>query len=144
MADELCIFCKIVKRQVPSNVVFENDNVLAFLDIRPVNEGHTLIIPKAHYRDIFDIPGELLGEVYRVTKEVAVAVKNTVKADGFSIFQQNGRAANQDIFHLHIHVIPRFSGQKNVPYHDLKLVSNGKLEKTALEIRRQFLKWLIF
>lgn len=140
MADELCIFCKIVKRQVPSNVVFENDNVLAFLDIRPVNEGHTLIIPKAHYRDIFDIPGELLGEVYRVTKEVAVAVKNTVKADGFSIFQQNGRAANQDIFHLHIHVIPRFSGQKNVPYNDLKLVSNDKLEKTALEIRRQFLK----
>lgn len=140
MADELCIFCKIVKRQVPSNVVFENDNVLAFLDIRPVNEGHTLIIPKAHYRDIFDIPGELLGEVYRVTKEVAVAVKNTVKADGFSIFQQNGRAANQDIFHLHIHVIPRFSGQKNVPYNDLKLVSNDKLEKTALEIRRQFSK----
>lgn len=110
---------------------------MAFLDIRPVNEGHTLIIPKDHFADVYDIPAELLGQVHQVTKAVAMAVKRAVKADGVSIIQQNGRAANQDIFHLHVHVIPMYEGQKNKPFRELKILENKMLEQTALKVRQQ-------
>lgn len=133
--DESCIFCKIVKKQVPSSIIHEDDSVLAFLDIRPVNEGHTLVIPKEHYADIFDIPSELLGKVHQVTKKVAIAVKKAVKADGISIIQQNGRAANQDIFHLHVHIIPQYAGEKIKSFHELQIVKSSQLEKTAEKIK---------
>ncbi len=108
---------------------------MAFLDIRPVNEGHALVVPKEHYEGIFDTPSELLGKVHEVTKTVAAAVKQAVKADGISIVQQNGKAANQDIFHLHVHVIPRYAGEKMKPFHELQVVDGKQLELTAAKIR---------
>lgn len=134
--DESCIFCKIVQKQAPSSIIFEDDKVMAFLDIRPVNEGHTLVIPKDHYIDIYEIPQELIGQVHIVTKTVSLAVKQAVNAEGISIIQQNGKAAGQDIFHLHVHIIPRYHGQKMTSFHELKTVENEKLDQTATKIKQ--------
>ncbi len=110
---------------------------MAFLDIRPLNMGHTLVIPKAHYVDIFGIPEKELTAVHKVSKLLAVAVKKAAGADGISIIQQNGKAAGQDIFHLHVHVVPRFEGQKLPHFSELKEVERSKLDEMAAKIRRQ-------
>jgi histidine triad (HIT) family protein len=109
---------------------------MAFLDIRPLNIGHTLIIPKKHYVDIFDIPENLLSQVHQVAKQASLAVKKAANADGISIIQQNGKAAGQDIFHLHVHVVPRFEGQKLPHFSDLREVERAKLEEMAKKIKQ--------
>ncbi len=134
--DASCIFCKIVAKQAPASIIFEDETVLAFMDIRPLNEGHTLIIPKEHYVDVLDIPKKLLGCVHEIVKPTSVAVKKAENADGISIIQQNGKAAGQEVFHLHVHVIPRYNGQKLVPFDSAGEVERKKLDATAKEIRR--------
>ncbi len=134
--DESCIFCKIVKRQASSSIVYEDEAVMVFLDIRPLNKGHTLVIPKAHYADIFDIPEELLSKIHKASKQIALAVKKATGADGISIIQQNGKAAGQDIFHIHVHVVPRFEGQKLPPFSELKEVERVKLDVMAKMIKQ--------
>ena len=135
--DESCIFCKIVRKQAPSSVIYEDDTIIVFLDIRPLNMGHTLVIPKAHYVDIFDIPEKELSQMYKVAKQVSFAVKKATNADGISIIQQNGKAAGQDIFHIHVHVVPRFEGQKLPPFSELKEVERAKLDAMASKIKQQ-------
>jgi histidine triad (HIT) family protein len=136
--DESCIFCKIVRKQAPVSIIYENETVMAFLDIRPLNMGHMLIVPKAHYIDIFDIPEEQLIQVHRIAKQVSFAVKKVTNADGISIIQQNGKAAGQDIFHLHVHVVPRYDGQKLPRFSDLKEVERATLDEMAKKIKQQF------
>lgn len=101
-----CIFCQIIRKQAPANVVYEDQQVLAFLSNRPVNEGHTLVVPKKHYENIFEIPEEEVSYLFRVVKRITVAVKNATAAEGIRIVQNNGWAAGQVVFHLHVHVIP--------------------------------------
>lgn len=110
---------------------------MAFLDIRPLNMGHTLVIPKGHYVDIFDIPEADLVRVHAVSKQLAAAVKKATNADGISIIQQNGKAAGQDIFHLHVHVVPRFAGHKLPRFSDLQMVERSKLDEMATKIKQQ-------
>jgi len=136
MAED-CIFCKIVRKEAPSSIVFENDQVLAFMDIRPVHEGHTLIIPKLHYVEVSDTPDEVLANTYIVTKRISVAVKKVTHADGISIVQQNGKAAGQDIFHMHVHVIPRFHEKKMPHFSELAVVSREELDKVAERIKKE-------
>ena len=136
MSDD-CIFCKIVRKEAPASVVYEDNQVMAFMDIRPVNQGHTLIIPKKHYVDIFDITEGLLGDTHKVAKKIATAIMRATKADGFSIVQQNGAAAGQDIFHIHVHIIPMFEGQKTPHLNELSRVSREILDQTAEKIRKQ-------
>ena len=133
--DESCIFCKIIKKQASSSIIFEDKTIMAFLDIRPLNLGHTLVVPKAHYIDIFDIPENELCNVHRVSKLISPAIKKATKADGISIIQQNGKSAGQDIFHLHVHVVPRFEGQKMPIFNDLKSVERDMLDEMAKKIR---------
>ncbi|MGD6807462.1 MAG: HIT family protein [Candidatus Bathyarchaeia archaeon] len=135
--DENCIFCKIVQKQAPSSTLYEDDTVLAFLDIRPLNMGHTLVIPKAHYVDIFDIPEKELAAVHVVAKQLALAIKSATGADGISIFEQNGKAAGQDIFHLHVHVVPRFLGQPLPRFSELKEANRAALNEMAMKINKQ-------
>lgn len=135
--DESCIFCRIVRNQAPASIIYEDETVMAFLDIRPLNIGHTLIIPKAHYVGIFDIPKKELTNVYNVSKKISIAVKKTTNADGITIIQQNGKAAGQDIFHLHVHVVPRFEGQKLPSFNDLKQVERAKLDDIAKKIKQK-------
>ena len=134
--DASCIFCKIVKKQAPASIIYEDETVMVFLDKRPLNEGHTLVIPKKHYVDIFDIPENQLSQVHKVAKQVSVAVKKATNADGISIIQQNGKAAAQDIFHLHVHVVPRFEGQKLPRFSALKEFERAKLEVMAKKIKQ--------
>lgn len=120
---------------MPTSLVYEDEKVVAFLDIKPLNEGHTLVIPKSHYENIFDIPRELIAYLHGVTKQIAFAVKKATNADGISIIQQNGKAAGQDIFHLHVHVIPRYEGQKLPSFSELTEADREKLSQTAAKIR---------
>ena len=99
--------------------------------------GHTLVIPKDHYVDIFDIPENVLSQMYKIVKMVSFAVKKTTNADGISIIQQNGKAAGQDIFHIHVHVVPRFEGQKLPPFSELREVERAKLDALAKKIKQQ-------
>jgi len=107
MQVENCIFCKIVKGEIKSQKVYEDEETLAFLDINPVNKGHVLVIPKDHYENIFDIPKDKLSKVMEVAQKIAIAIKK-MGADGVNIVSNNGKAAEQHVFHLHIHVIPRY------------------------------------
>lgn len=107
---EDCIFCKIIKGEIPSKKIYEDEKVIAILDINPVTEGHTLVIPKEHYEDIYDIPAEILSNVTIVTKELATKYKYILGNEGTSLLQSNGKDAGQEVFHFHMHLIPRYSG----------------------------------
>ena len=122
---------------MPASIIYEDESVVAFLDIRPLNMGHTLIIPKAHYVDIFETPETELSSVHKVSKRISIAVKKATCADGISIIQQNGKAAGQDICHIHVHVVPRFEGQKLPGFSELKEVERAKLDEMAKRIRQE-------
>ncbi|KAL9112268.1 MAG: hypothetical protein Q9227_003386 [Pyrenula ochraceoflavens] len=98
-----CIFCKIIKGDIPSLKLFESDRVLAFLDIQPLSKGHTLVIPKFHGAKLNDIPDDQLTEVLSVTKKVAAASG----AENWNLLQNNGRLAHQVVDHVHFHMIPK-------------------------------------
>ena len=134
--NEGCIFCKIVRKQAPASQIYEDETVMSFLDIRPLNLGHTLVIPKTHYVNIFDIPEKELAAVHKVAKLISFAIKKATIADGISIIQQNGKAAGQDIFHFHVHVVPRFEGQKLPPFSELIEVDRAKLDTIAKKIKQ--------
>ncbi|MCL4430010.1 MAG: HIT family protein [Chloroflexi bacterium] len=106
-----CIFCQIIHKQAPANIVYEDEHVVAFLSNRPVNEGHTLVVPKKHYENIYEIPEEEAAYLFKIAKRVAHAVRDAVAAEGIRIVQNNGWAAGQVVFHLHVHVIPMAPNQ---------------------------------
>jgi histidine triad (HIT) family protein len=107
-----CIFCEIVARTALAYVVGESDRALAFLDRSPAAAGHTLVIPKEHARDLLDITTGSLGAVLALAKVIARCQVDALKADGVSLFQSTGAAAGQDVFHFHIHMIPRHTGDR--------------------------------
>jgi histidine triad (HIT) family protein len=101
-----CPFCKIVSGEAVASIVYEDPNVIAFMDLSPASFGHTLVVPKEHFENIYDVPEKLLAEMAAVVKRIYVAVKKTINADGIKVIQLNGRAAGQVVMHIHIHVIP--------------------------------------
>ena len=105
-----CIFCKIAAGEIPSVSVYEDDRVFAFMDINPLSEGHLLIIPKAHAATIYEITEDDFLAVMSATHKLADAVKKALNPDGINLLQLNGRAANQVVPHLHMHIVPRWSG----------------------------------
>jgi len=107
LKDEKCVFCQIVEKEIPSQILFENDTNLAFLDIFPVSEGHTIVIPKNHYNNLEDIPVNELAELFKIVKELSVLIHKKLKFEGYNILQNNFRAAGQVINHFHVHIIPR-------------------------------------
>lgn len=102
-----CIFCKIVKGEIPCFTIFEDDRVLAFADINPITTGHTLIIPKSHAENIWEIEEDDLTAIHRTARRVAGAMKTALQPDGIAFLQLNGRAVNQLVMHYHLHLIPR-------------------------------------
>ena len=135
MEKQSCIFCRIARKEAPASIVYEDEEILVFMDTRPVTEGHTLIIPKKHYENIFDISAELNAKVYKIVKRVSLAVRKATKADGISIIQQNGRAAGQEVFHLHVHVIPRYEGQKLPRFGENPNTSRAELDRISTQIK---------
>lgn len=109
-ADENCIFCKIVAGVIPCTRVYEDEKALAFMDISPLNKGHLLVIPKDHFGNIIDIDPELYGHLAATICRLSKAVKKALNPDGINILQLNGKAANQVVPHLHVHLVPRWYG----------------------------------
>lgn len=118
------IFQKIIAREIPASIIYEDDLVLAFLDIRPSNKGHALIVPKRGFETVFDGDGDTLAHMMRAAQKIAHALKTTVQAEGVNIIMNNGSVAGQEIMHAHLHVIPRYEGDevfkppKHVSYED--------------------------
>lgn len=110
MRDDNCIFCKIIAGEIPSSLVYEDEDFRAILDINPAARGHVIILPKKHYANLFELPEEEASKIFVVAKKIATAVKKTYQCDGVNILQNNGQASGQTVFHLHVHVIPRFEG----------------------------------
>lgn len=106
---ENCIFCKIVDGSIPAKKVYEDDETMAFLDIQPIQHGHTLVIPKDHFENIYTLPAETWLRIQMTVQKVALAVKHAADADGINISMNNESAAGQEVPHAHIHVIPRFN-----------------------------------
>ena len=103
-----CIFCKIASKEIPALIVYEDEKTMAFLDISPCNKGHTLVIPKKHFVNLLDVDKEYLNAVMQTSQKVTKAVKEAVNADGLNVSINNFKEAGQAVFHLHVHIIPRF------------------------------------
>ncbi len=130
-----CIFCAIVAGEIPATKVYEDEHVLAFMDIAPANPGHTLVIPKQHYRNIFDMPTEIGSKIMQAAILIANAIRAALNPDGLNLFQSNEAAAFQTVFHFHLHLIPRWeSDPLRLPWRP----SEGDMEdigNTAAKIR---------
>ena len=110
MKDENCIFCKILAGEIPSTAVYEDDDFKAILDVSPAARGHVIILPKNHAANIYELSDEDASKIMVVAKKIATAIEKAYHCDGVNILQNNGEAAGQTVFHLHVHVIPRFKG----------------------------------
>src|ERR1051326_8312427 len=103
-SDPNCIFCKIVKGEIPSFKLYEDEATLAFMDINPVHDGHCLVIPKAHHPTVFETPADIVAAVARASAKVAGAVDKAVRPDGLNLLQANGPGAAQSVSHFHVHI----------------------------------------
>jgi histidine triad (HIT) family protein len=128
-----CLFCGIITGEIPSEKIYEDETTFAFLDIHPVNRGHTLVIPKTHATNIYDIPRGDFCNLMETVRHLAPLVKQTVNAAGINIGMNNDSAAGQLIFHAHIHVIPRFEGDGHRHWHG-EPYKEGELSALALRI----------
>lgn len=105
-----CIFCKIIKGEIPHHIIYQDGDTFAFLDIKPINKGHTLVIPKKHYENIYEIPEDILKKVILTTQKIAKSIKEVLKPNGMNITLNNESAAGQVVPHLHFHIMPRYNG----------------------------------
>lgn len=141
MKHDDCVFCQIVAGELPSAKVYEDEYVYAFLDISQVTEGHTLVIPKTHVKDIYGLPEQIASEFFRPIPKIAQAIKIAYSADGINLLNNNEMAAGQSVFHIHIHLIPRYLGVNEG--FDVKWVtrndeySRERLQQIAKKISKQ-------
>ena len=133
---EDCIFCKIVQGEIPSFKVYEDDNVLAFEDINPVSEGHTLVIPKNHAENLFEISSQDLAAVQVASQKVAKAMKQALNPIGIAALQLNGRGVDQMVMHYHLHLVPRAGDAPPLPMTqwELKPGDMAAIKQTAEKI----------
>lgn len=130
-----CIFCKIIEGSIPSRKVYENDDCYAFLDIFPANRGHTLVIPKKHSKDIHDTDPDTYAKVAHAAKIVADLLREKLNSDGTTIFQMSKEAGWQTVFHLHMHVIPRWNEDGLHKPWDIAPATDDELEEVSRLIR---------
>jgi histidine triad (HIT) family protein len=129
-----CIFCKIVASEIPSHRIYEDSDHIAFLDIFPATKGHSLVIPKAHHIDIHSMTGEAYGALAKVAKAVADQLHQKLHSDGTTIMQMNREAGWQTVFHAHMHVIPRWSGDALHKPWDIAPAEQVELASLATQI----------
>lgn len=113
MKETNCIFCKIASGEIPSNTIYEDDEFWVILDLAPASKGHSLILPKEHYADIYEIDAELAGRAMKLAKKLAMHMTKVLNCDGFNLLQNNHEVAGQTVFHFHMHLIPRYRNAKN-------------------------------
>jgi histidine triad (HIT) family protein len=139
MVDDACIFCRIIGGEEMVSVVHEDDRAIAFLDIQPVSQGHTLVVSKQHYATMFDVPDELLAHCMTVAKRIVPGLRRAVGAEAINVFSANGRAGGQDVPHFHLHLIPIREGQPfalQLPMEDAPIPMRSELDITAARISR--------
>lgn len=105
--DDNCIFCKLANSRIPATSIYEDDDFKVILDAAPASRGHAIILPKTHASNIFELPDEYCEKIFKVAKKCGAAIKNAFNYDGLNVLQNNGEAAGQTVFHLHVHLIPR-------------------------------------
>ncbi|HRY30787.1 MAG TPA: HIT family protein [Candidatus Paceibacterota bacterium] len=115
MSTEKTIFGKIIDGEIPCTKIYEDSETLAFLDVNPSHVGHTLVVPKKSYKNIFDLPDNEMANLMRVVKKIATAIKTGLSCDGVNVAMNNGEAAGQIVPHAHIHIIPRKTGDRGLP-----------------------------
>ena len=127
-----CIFCKIANGEIPSKTLYEDDSFRVILDISPASKGHAIILPKNHASNIYELSNEDAGKIMIVAKKVATVLKEVLSCDGMNILQNNGETAGQTVFHLHVHLIPRYKND-DVTIHWMAGKEGNTLEDTIVE-----------
>ena len=113
MKDDNCIFCKLANKDIPTNIIYEDDRFTVILDASPATKGHALILPKNHAANIYEVPDEDASAVFVLAKKLATKMTEILHCDGFNIVQNNGEVAGQTVFHFHMHLIPRYLNDGN-------------------------------
>ncbi len=130
-----CIFCEIVQGKKDGHFIYEDENYVAFLDIYPIDTGHSLVMPREHFEKITDMTAEKVGELFSKIPKIAKAVIEATKADAFSVAQNNGRAAKQIVPHVHIHIIPRYESRETI-WTRREIAKENELKILAERIRK--------
>lgn len=130
---EDCIFCSIIEGEIPGNIVYEDENVVAFLDVNPVSRGHTLVVPKQHVESIFEAEG--MDYMWDAMVKVSNAIKNAFNVDAMNVSQNNGELAGQEVDHLHFHLTPRYDGSEIDIRYNRSELENG--EEIAESIKKK-------
>lgn len=130
-----CVFCKIVAWETPSQRVYEDDKFIAFLDINPVNFGHTLIIPRKHYANFTETPEEVLSGMVKLAKKIAPAVLQAMNAPAYNVTFNSGEEAGQAVHHVHLHIIPRWATDGHKAWQGRSRYAEGGMGETAKKIK---------
>ena len=129
-----CIFCKLANGVFPTSTVYEDEDFRAILDIAPAHKGHVLILPKKHADNIFGLDDDTASKIFPLAKRIASAVKTVTGCDGINILQNNGTAAGQSVFHLHVHIVPRFEGDGLLPVWPQGKYDEGEADQMAAKL----------
>lgn len=136
-----CIFCKIIKRELPASYIYEDDICIAFLDIHPMTEGHVLVIPKDHQERFTQLENHVAGHMFKVSHKILTAIqKSEILSEGANLFLSDGVVAGQEVMHTHLHIAPRFSGdgqRVGFIHAEPEQVDRSRLDKIALKISRE-------
>lgn len=130
-----CIFCDIINKKADAEIIYETEEIISFLDIRPMNLGHALVIPKEHFENFLLVPKPQLGKLIEATQYISKTIKRSLNSDGFNIVVNNGVAAGQSVFHFHFHIIPRFKTDNFNFKPIFKKYEKGALKEYANKIR---------
>lgn len=134
MRDDACIFCKIAAGEIPSKTLYEDEEFRVILDLGPATRGHALILPKNHYRNLFELPEEQAEKVMVLAKKMALKMREKLHSDGFNLVQNNEEVAGQTVFHFHMHLIPRYEGDGQVIGWKPGKPEDAELEEVRREI----------
>lgn len=133
--ESACVFCAIAAGRSPAHVVYDDEATIAFLDINPATDGHTLVIPRAHHADWWEMPEELVAPVMRTVHRVGLAIRDAFAPAGLNLFQATRAAAFQTVFHVHVHVIPRYAGDGLRPPWRISAGEPASLARAAAGVR---------
>ena len=139
MVQDNCIFCRIIGGEEMVSIVYEDNRAIAFLDVQPASQGHTLVVSKEHYETLFDVPEDLLTHCMAVAKRIAPGLRKAVGAAAINVFSANGKAGGQDVLHFHMHLIPIKEGEPfllQLPLDDSPIPMRSELDITAARIGR--------
>ena len=128
MSVDNCIFCKLANGDIPTNSIYEDEDFNVILDASPATKGHALILPKQHYANMFEIDDEILAKAAKLAKRVITHEKEVLGCDGYNVLQNNGEVAGQTVFHFHMHLIPRYDGEKAIIDWDHKDFSDDEMK----------------